>query len=471
MLKKIRHIHFVGIGGIGMCGIAEVLLNLGYTVSGSDLKANEFTEHLKAKGARIDIGHKAENTKGAHVVVFSSAVTPANPELQAAASSRIPVIPRAEMLAELMRLKYGIAVAGTHGKTTTTSMVSLVLTYGGMDPTMVIGGKLRVLGVNAKLGKGEFLVAEADESDGSFLSLVPTIAVVTNVDNDHLDHYGSMAKLKDAFVQFANKVPFYGCAIVCADDPGAAGLRSKATKRVITYGIQEEADIRAEQLEMVDGRFHFTVNAFGKIAGRVQLKVAGRHNVLNALAAVAVGLELDLEFAKIAGALATFTGVTRRLETLGEIGGVQVVDDYAHHPTEIAATVSAAKGFVKGRLWAVFQPHRYTRTQLLLKDFSPAFRGVDHLWLMDIYPAGETPIEGVSAKLIVEAMEQEGKTPVQWVSSREQIVKTIRDQVKSGDTVLIMGAGDVRKLGEALVEALRQKEASEPAGPAVQRSR
>ncbi len=457
MLKKIRHIHFVGVGGIGMCGIAEVLLNLGYTVSGSDMKSSEYTEHLKTRGATIFLGHQVDHVKGAHVVVYSSAVPMTNPELEEAARLIIPVIPRAEMLAELMRLKHGVAVAGTHGKTTTTSMVSWVLSCGGLDPTMVIGGKLRVWGVNAKLGKGEYLVAEADESDGSFLSLAPTMAVVTNVDNDHLDYYGTMTKLKEAFVKFANKVPFYGCAIVCADDPVASSLRSKISRRVVTYGLDQEADIRGEQVEDLEGRFQCQVRAFGNLLGLIQMKVAGRHNMLNALAAVAVGLELDVEFSKIAAALASFTGVARRLESLGDIGGVQVIDDYAHHPTEIAATVKAAKGTCRGRLLAVFQPHRYSRTLRLAKEFGPVFEHVDRLWVMDIYPAGEASIEGVSSDVIVEAVEKQGQVLVERAGSREQMVKSIQDFVQPEDVVLIMGAGDVRKIGEALVEALRQR--------------
>src|SRR5574341_1403026 len=368
MFKKIRHIHFVGIGGVGMSGIAEVLHNLGYHVSGSDLKASEHTIRLQELGVAIRIGHDAAHVQGADVVVRSSAVSPENPEIQAARTHSIPIIQRAEMLAELMRMKYGVAVAGTHGKTTTTSMVAAVLARGGLDPTLVIGGRLNALGTNARLGRGDFLVAEADESDGSFLKLSPTIAVVTTIDAEHLDYYRDLAHIQDTFLEFINKVPFYGLAVLCLDQENIQSLLPRVVKRFVTYGLRTQADFMAQDIAFKGMTSECMVLWKHRRLGHLQLKVPGLHNVYNALAATAVGLDLDLDFATIQAALGEFTGVGRRFQILGEPGGVMVVDDYAHHPAEIQATLNAAKTGFERNVIALFQPHRYTRTQALLQD-------------------------------------------------------------------------------------------------------
>jgi len=454
--KKIQHIHFVGIGGIGMSGIAEVLLNLGYRVSGSDLKATDTTRRLKNLGAFLYHGHNPENLKDVDVVVISSAVRMDNPEVRAAQERGIPVIPRAEMLAELMRLKYGIAVAGAHGKTTTTSLVATVLAKGGIDPTVVIGGKLNAIGSNAILGSGEFLVAEADESDGSFLKLSPTIAIVTNIDAEHLDHYRDLDEIKEAFLAFINKIPFYGLAIVCLDDAHVQALIPRVNKRCSTYGLSAQADLRACELLHEGMTTRFTVLQRGEELGKIELKIPGRHNVYNALAAVACGLELDIPFSAIREALKEFGGVQRRFQVKGEVKGVLVVDDYGHHPTEIQATLSAARLVWNRRLIVVFQPHRYTRTQHLFKEFVTAFYQADILILTEIYPAGEDPIPGISAEKVFEGIKEHGHKQVLFIPDREKIVDTLRSMMKPGDVILILGAGDIWQVGEELLKGEKQ---------------
>ncbi len=455
MFKKIRRIHFVGIGGIGMSGIAEVLHNLGYLVSGSDSRESETTRRLASLGVRVVIGHQAENLGEADVVVRSSAVGQENAEVLAARQRLVPVIQRAEMLAELMRMKYGVAVAGTHGKTTTTSMVATVLARGGLDPTMVIGGRLNALGSNAKLGRGDFLVAEADESDGSFLKLSPTIAVVTTVDAEHLDYYRDLAHIQDTFVEFINKVPFYGLAVLCLDQENIQALLPRVEKRYVTYGLRSQADVLARDVEFAGMTSACRVFWKGELLGRLALNVPGLHNVYNALAAVVVGMDLDLRFEVIRDALADFTGVDRRFQVRGEAGGITVVDDYAHHPVEIKATLNAAKDGFGRRVIAVFQPHRYSRTQALLGEFSTAFYQADRLFVTEIYPAGEAPIPGVSGRQIADGVAGHGHRHVTYVADKSELAKAVLDQVAAGDMVLTLGAGDVWRVGEEILDRLR----------------
>ena len=399
MYRKTKHIHFVGIGGIGMSGIAELLANLGYRVSGSDLNESIITRRLSSLGCTVYQGHDSAWTAGADVVVTSSAIAADNPEVLAAREQNIPVVPRAEMLAELMRLKkYGIAIAGSHGKTSTTSMVSWIMAEAGLDPTIVVGGKVDCLGGNAKLGEGEFLVAEADESDGSFLKLSPVIEVITNIDFEHPDYYADIDQVKAAFVEFIDKVPFYGAAIICLDDEHIAEILPEISKRVITYGLTRQSDVYGENIDFSSGRSSFEAYRSGELLGTVQLLQPGLHNVYNALAAISVGLELEIEFAKIASALASFAGVQRRLQLKGEAAGITVVDDYGHHPTEIRATLSAVKqAWPEKRLVVLFQPHRYSRTKGLFSEFLTCFHQADFLVMTDIYAASEKPIEGVDS--------------------------------------------------------------------------
>ncbi|MFB3817460.1 MAG: UDP-N-acetylmuramate--L-alanine ligase [Candidatus Methylomirabilales bacterium] len=455
MYKKIRHIHFVGIGGIGMSGIAEVLHNLGYVVSGSDSRASDVTRRLASLGIRVAIGHAAEHLEEADVVVRSSAVTPDNAEVQAARHRLIPVIQRAEMLAELMRMKYGVAVAGSHGKTTTTSMVATVLARGGFDPTMVIGGRLNALGSNAKLGRGDFLVAEADESDGSFLKLSPTIAVVTTIDAEHLDYYRDLARIQESFLQFINKVPFYGLAVLCLDQENIQALLPRVEKRFVTYGLRAQADLQAEGMAFTGMATTFDVRWKAEPLGRVRLQVPGLHNVYNALAAIAVGLDLEMDFATIRDALAEFGGVDRRFQVRGEAGGVTVVDDYGHHPTEIQATLNAAKRGFGRRLIVCFQPHRYTRTQALLKEFVTAFYEADVLLVTEIYPAGEAPLPGVSGRQIADGVAQHGHRNVTFVPQKEDLAAAAVGAAQPGDMILTLGAGDVWKVGEEILRRLQ----------------
>jgi UDP-N-acetylmuramate--alanine ligase len=457
MYGRTHRIHLVGVGGVGMCGIAEVLLNLGYQVSGSDLRSGEATERLAGLGGRIFPRHEAANVEGAQVVVYSTAVKPDNPEVVAARAQGIPVIPRADMLAELMRMKYGIAVAGSHGKTTTTSLVAAVLARGGLDPTIVVGGRLQSTGSNARLGHGQFMVAEADESDGSFLRLSPAVAVITNIDREHLDHYGSLEELRQAFIYFANRVPFYGVSILCADDPQVRGILPQVTKRHLLYGTAPDAALRAEDVRLDAQGASFRVISEGRETGSVRLALPGLHNVLNALAAVAVGLELEVAFSHIAEALGTFRGVGRRFETRGEVDGVKVVDDYGHHPTEIAATLAAARTLGR-RVLVVFQPHRYTRTALLHREFGACFGDADKVWVLDVYAAGESPVAGVSARTIVESAEALGQGHVVHVGDAGAAVEVVAREARPGDLVLTLGAGDVGKLGDLVLARLRSRQ-------------
>ncbi len=454
MFKRIRRIHFVGIGGIGMSGIAEVLHNLGYAVSGSDARESENTRRLASLGIGVTIGHRAENVSEADVIVRSSAVAPDNVELAAGRQRLIPVILRAEMLAELMRMKYGVAVAGTHGKTTTTSMVGSVLARGGLDPTIVIGGRLNALGTNARLGQGDFLVAEADESDGSFLKLSPTIAVVTTIDAEHLDYYRDLGHIQETFVEFINKVPFYGLAVLCLDQQNIQNLLPRVEKRFITYGLGTQADFLARDIAFKGMTSEFLASWKGQTLGRIQLRVPGLHNVYNALAATAVGWDLQIDFEAIQAALGDFTGVNRRFQILGEPKGILVVDDYAHHPAEIQATLNAAKSGFGRNVIAVFQPHRYTRTHALLHEFATAFYQADRLFVTEIYPAGERPIPGVHGGQIAEGVKEHGHKNVTYVPVKEDLVDAVTAVARSGDIILVMGAGDIWKVGEEIVRRL-----------------
>ncbi len=454
MYGRIEKIHFVGIGGIGMSGIAEVLLNLGYKVSGSDLRRSEITDRLAGLGGEIFLGHARENVTGADVVVISSAVKEDNPEVLEAREYLIPVIPRAEMLAELMRMKYGIAIAGTHGKTTTTSMVATLLGHGGIDPTMVIGGRLNSIGSNARLGQGKFLVAEADESDGSFLRLSPTIAVVTNIDADHLDFYSGLDQIKDTFAEFINKVPFYGLAVLCLDNDNVADILPRVKKRFITYGRSAQADFRALDVRLEGFSTSFAVQYRGERLGEITFRMPGTHNVLNALAAVAVAMELNVPFSVIQEGFREFGGVGRRFQVKGEVNDVMVVDDYGHHPAEIRATLAAAKGGWDRRLIVAFQPHRYTRTKELFDDFVKAFHDADVLVLTDIYPAGETPIEGVTSEALARGIKQHGQKDVTHIADREAVADHLLGILRPGDIVLTLGAGNIWQAGEALLKKL-----------------
>jgi len=454
MYGKIEKIHFVGIGGIGMSGIAEVLLNLGYKVSGSDLRRSDITERLAGLGGEIHYGHERKNIAGADVVVISSAVKEDNPEVLEARECLVPVIPRAEMLAELMRMKYGIAIAGTHGKTTTTSMVATLLGHGGIDPTIVIGGRLNSIGSNARLGQGKFLVAEADESDGSFLKLSPTIAVVTNIDADHLDFYSGIEEIKDTFVEFINKVPFFGLAVLCLDSGNVADIIPRVKKRFITYGLSAQADFRARDIRLSGLSTSFVAQYRGETLGEITFRMPGAHNVLNALAAIAVAMELNVPFSVIQEGFRNFGGVGRRFQVKGEVNDIMVVDDYGHHPAEIRATLAAAKGGWDRRLVVVFQPHRYTRTKELYDEFVKAFYDADVLVVTDIYAAGEQPIEGVSAESLARSIKNHGQKEVTHISSREQLLDHLVNELRAGDLVLTLGAGNIWQTGESLLQKL-----------------
>jgi UDP-N-acetylmuramate--alanine ligase len=453
-MRNTQRLHFVGIGGIGMSGIAEILLNLGYAVSGSDLALSNVTRRLQQQGATVYQGHAAAHVQGADVVVISSAVKPDNVEVLTARAQHIPVIPRAEMLAELMRMKYGVAIAGTHGKTTTTSLVATILAYGGLDPTVLIGGRLNSLGSNAKLGQGEYLVAEADESDGSFLLLSPTISVVTTVDAEHLDFYGDLAAVQRAFAQFINKVPFYGCSIICLDQPHIRSLVPQMRRRFITYGLTTQADYMARDLRLAGLRSHFEVFRTGEWLGQFSLNLPGTHNVANALAAIAVGVELDIPIPAIAQALEEFSGVHRRFDRRGVRDGITVVDDYGHHPEEIRQTLRAARAvWPEARLVVVFQPHRYTRTHLLQQEFCTAFHDADALVLLDIYAAGETPLPGVTTGLLCEGLISQGQREVYYLRERAEVVPFLQGYLRANDILLTLGAGDVWQVGEAFLHA------------------
>jgi UDP-N-acetylmuramate--alanine ligase len=452
VFRKIQHVHFVGIGGSGMSGIAEVLLNLGYTVSGSDLKRSATTDRLASMGARFFEGHAAEHASGAHVVVTSTAVRSPNPEVAEARRHGVPVIPRAEMLAELMRLKYGVAVAGSHGKTTTTSMVAFVLDSGGLDPTVVVGGRLGVLGSGARLGKGEFLVAEADESDRSFLKLTPTLAVVTNIDREHLDTYRDLADIQEAFLGFVNKVPFYGGAVLCLDDPPVQDILPRVERRVVTYGLSHQASVSARDLELTPTGSRYTATFDGRPLGPVALAVPGAYNVANSLAAVAVGLDLEVPFDAVRSGLESFTGVDRRFQVRGEAKGVLVIDDYGHHPTEIRVTLEALRRRAGERRTVVlFQPHRFTRTQALWDEFGKAFHQADVLLLTDIYPASEDPIPGITSETLARAIAERGHRQVAWAGDLKTATDRLATEVREGDVVLTLGAGNVWTAGEELL--------------------
>jgi UDP-N-acetylmuramate--alanine ligase len=454
-------VHFIGVGGIGMSGIAELLANLGYVVSGSDEKRSSVTDRLEAMGVHVSSGHDAAHVGDAEVVVVSSAVRPSNPEVREAVRRQIPVIPRAEMLAELMRLRFSIAVAGAHGKTTTTSMIALVLERAGLDPTAVIGGRLSAFGGNARLGRGELMVAEADESDRSFLKLFPTIAVITNIDHEHLENYGGFDDLQQAFVDFANKVPFYGGVVACADDAHLSAVLGRMTRRVTTYGLDTDADITASDIVLDPFTVRAVVSRREAHAstttrlGRLTLNVSGRHNLQNALAAVAVGLELGLSFERIVAGLAEFRGVERRFDVRGEPNGVLVIDDYGHHPTEIAAVLAAARTLGR-RIVVAFQPHRYSRTAALMDDFGPALAAADHVVLADIYSAGEDPMPGVTLDALAAAIRRTGPASLEVVPRFEDLVPVLVRAARPGDVVVTLGAGSIGSVPDRLVQALEQ---------------
>ena len=462
MFAKIQRVHFVGIGGIGMSGIAEVLLNLGYKVSGSDLKPSPVTDRLGGMGAAIFAGHNADNVAGADVVIISSAITHDNVEVAAAHQRHIPVIQRAEMLAELMRLKYGIAIGGMHGKTTTTSMVAAVLAAGGLDPTVVVGGRVDAMGSNARLGKSQYLVAEADESDRSFLKLSPILAVVTNIDREHMDCYRDMEDVKSAFREFMDRVPFYGMVVACNDNDHLRALLPTVQRRIVTYGSREGSDFRISNVccgprENNAALSRFRVSYCGGDLGEFHLRVPGEHNVMNATAAIAVGVGLDVPAEKIREALANFSGVDRRFQRIGAANGVTVIDDYGHHPTEISATLAAARqcGFCK--VHVIFQPHRYTRTQLLLEEFATAFHDADSLCLLDIYPASEPPIPGITSELLANRIANSGDQKAVYLSSFAGAVKRVVSAATPGDMILTLGAGSVSQLGPRILEKLESR--------------
>jgi len=456
MYGRIKKIHFVGIGGIGMSGIAELLLNMGYTVTGSDIRVSETVERLRCLGATVFIGHREENIGDSDVVVVSSAIGKDNPEVVAAHSRKIPVIPRAEMLSELMRLKYGIAIAGSHGKTTVTSMISTVLGFGGFDPTIVVGGRVRTLGTNAHLGNGSFMVVEADESDGSFLMLSPVIAVVTNIDREHLDYYRGIENLKMAFSEFLNKIPFYGLAVICADCCVSRSLvEGGFKKRYVIDGCSSDCAFIAGDVKSRGVETDFKVFDKGDFLWYVRLGIPGRHTALNALASLAVGMELRMEFESIRGGLEEFRGIERRLQVKGEKRGVLVIDDYGHHPQEIKATLGTLKeSFPEKRLVVIFQPHRYTRTHLLFEEFVKVFGDADLVFVLDIYPAGESPIEGVTSERLVQVMKQEGYKQVFYAGSMDEVVYGVVDLIKAGDIVLTLGAGNVWIVGERILKEI-----------------
>jgi UDP-N-acetylmuramate--alanine ligase len=459
MFRKIQRIHLVGIGGAGMSGIAEVLLTLGFKITGSDVHESESIARLRELGGHILIGHAASNIGDAQVVVVSSAVGADNPEIQAARAKLVPVIPRAEMLAELMRLKFGVAIAGAHGKTTTTSMTAAVLAQAGLDPTLVIGGKVNALGSHARLGRGDLLVAEADESDGSFLRLSPTIVAVTNMDREHLDHYGTIERLEAAFLEFVNRVPFYGLSVLCADDARLRAMLPSVVKRYHTYGLRKEGgerppDFHAFDISLKGWESEFRAAFRGQPLGPFRLAVPGLHNVANALAAIAIGMELDVPVDLIRKGLAAFNGVERRFQLRGEKADVMVVDDYGHHPTEIRATLAAARQISGRRLVVLFQPHRFTRTRDLMEEFAHAFREADLVFLTEIYPAGEAPIPGVGGERLADAVRESGHPAVTWVPRKEGLMDAVRPILRQGDLVLTLGAGDIWKIGVQLLERL-----------------
>ncbi len=455
MFFRKQRFHFVGIGGIGMSGIAEVLLNLGYEISGSDAKLSATTARLSKLGAKISEGHRAENIEGAKAVVVSSAIDAGNPELVEARRMQIPVIPRGELLAELMRLKFGIAVAGSHGKTTTTSLTATILSHAGMDPTVVVGGKVGTMGgSNARVGQSDFLVVESDESDGSFLKLAPILAIVTNIDREHLDHYSGIEEIRAAFVDFINKVPFYGAAILCLDDANIQGVLPDVNRRTITYGVSAQADLRISGIAQQPFASDFNLQFRDRDLGAFRINVPGHHNVLNATAAAAVALELEVPLEKIREGLALFSGVDRRFQKRGEAAGVVVVDDYGHHPTEIRATLEAAGQCGFRRIHVIFQPHRYSRTAHLMDEFAGSFHTSDHVEVLDIYAASEQPIDGVTAEALTERMREFGHRNAGYSGTIERAVDTIAAEAQPGDLVLTLGAGNVWQAGDQLLARL-----------------
>ena len=455
MFFKPQHLHFTGIGGIGMSGIAEVLLNLGYTISGSDLRPSPITDRLVSLGARIDAGHAAENVRGAGALVVSSAVREDNPEVREARRLQIPVIPRGELLAELMRLKYGIAVAGSHGKTTTTSMVAALLSHAGLDPTVVVGGRVKAMGgSNARVGHSDFLVVESDESDGSFLKLAPILAVVTNIDHEHMDYYGTFDRVMAAFAQFVNCVPFYGAAVLCLDDANVQRILPEVRRRAITYGVSAQADLAIADIECGPISSRFRLRREGREMGCFELNVPGIHNVRNATAALAIALELEVTPEQAREGLKGYSGVDRRMQVRGTVAGVTVMDDYGHHPTEIRATLEAAKLGRWNRILVLFQPHRYTRTQMLMDEFARSFHAADRVYVTDIYAASEKPLEGVTAELLTSRMAEFGHRGADWVRALESGEEAVVKEAREGDLILTLGAGSVSQSGERILQAL-----------------
>lgn len=443
---RVRRVHFVGVGGIGMSGLAEILRSMGFEVSGSDLREGENTARLKRLGVRIVIGHRADNVQGADVVVYSSAIARDNPELLGAAAGGIPTIARGEMLAELMRVKYAVVIAGSHGKTTTTSLVATVLRAAGLDPTVVVGGRMASLGSNARLGAGDLLVAEAEESDGSFLRLSPTIAAITNIDAEHLDLYGSHEALKHAFVQFAERVPFYGLSVLCLDHPHVRDLLPKISRRFVTYGQSRQADYVADALVFRGLETSFQVQYRGRSLGQFVVRMPGQHNVLNCLAAIAIADELAVPLDVVKEALSTFRGVARRFSVVAEPGGIALVDDYGHHPEEIRATLNAARHAYQQRVLVAFQPHRYTRTRALLQEFAQAFDQADTVFITDIYPAGEAALPGISGEAVARETARHGHRSVQYVADREELCERLASAARPGDVIVALGAGDINRL-------------------------
>jgi UDP-N-acetylmuramate--alanine ligase len=457
--KQDTKIHFVGIGGMGMCGIAEVLVNMGYKVSGSDMNETEITKHLSGVGAAVEYGHRADNLRDADVVVVSSAIKGYNPEVEAAKARSIPVIPRAEMLAELMRMKYGVAVAGAHGKTTTTTMIHSVLMHAGMDPTAVIGGRVNSLGLaNARWGKSDYLVAEADESDGSFLTLSPTLAVVTNIDAEHLDHYGTYDNVKKAFTDFVNRVPFFGVSALCLDNAGVQAIIPNVTKRYVTYGISAQATYRARNIRHDGLVTRFVAWRRAEELGEVSLPMPGHHNVLNALAVLAIADFMEIPFDTYVKAIAKFEGIQRRFTVRGEVGGITIVDDFGHHPAEVRATLSGARQAFPGRrILAAFQPHRFTRTRDQFAEFAKSFYDADKVILSDVFAAGEKPIEGVTSETLVRAIKDQGHKDVTLVPRREDVAAVLDGHLKQGDLVITLGAGDIQLTCNELIELLEKR--------------
>jgi len=455
MYGKIKKLHFVGIGGIGMSGIAEVLVNMGYEISGSDINDSISTRRLQKLGIKIYLGHNASNIKGTDVVIISSAIGKTNSELIKAHEENIPVIARAEMLAELMRLKYGIAIIGSHGKTTTTSIVSAVLRAGHLDPTIVVGGRVRSLGTNAHLGKGDFMVVEADESDGSFQMLSPVISVLTNIDEEHLDHYGSIENLINSFRGFIDKIPFYGLAVLCIDCPKVKEIAKQYKKRALTYGFTDEADLYFENFAAEGFKTRFEVIYKNNNLGTVELGIPGKHNALNALAAIGVGIELGISFDDIKTALNEFNGIERRLQLKGEVNDILIIDDYGHHPVEIKTTLKSIEEAFQKKPVVIFQPHRFTRTQMLFNDFVNVLSEIKTLYVLDIYPAGEKPIEGINSELLVKEINRSGTNNAYYIKDIDELFKHVKMNINSGDIILTSGAGNVWKHGEELLRELQ----------------